>query len=203
MTRLIDLSISVSGQSEGFTVRRQEHLPIYLGHECYAYDLAIQSHCGTYYETSSHVFRNGQDTHKTLLEDLFLPGVCLRVQTPEQCITADDLEKAATGLTLPSGAGLLIHTGYRQDKPFFYFSRDAARWMAQKKIKLMGSDTEKYDNGFDKPTGFFVELFEADIAIIANLQHIDQLPRTGFELIVLPLPIEGICTVPCRVAARI
>ena len=75
--------------------------------------------------------------------------------------------------------------------------------MAQHGVTLMGSNARLYDCGFENPTGFFVELFQADIPIVANLTSFAHLPRTGFTLIVLPLSIQGVCTVPCRAVAML
>jgi len=193
---VIDLSTPCSNGTEGFRVRKQEDLPVYLGHECYAYDLEIKSHTGTYFETSAHLFRDGRNTESVPAEELILPGACLRIATDDRCIHARDLEDAYCGLL--DGTALLIDTGQDRTK---YFSSDSARWMASKNIKLMGSTALLYDCGFKNPTGFFVDLFEARIPIVANLLNVDQLPEAGFTLIVLPLRIQGVCTAPCRVVA--
>jgi arylformamidase len=193
--KIIDLSVPVI---EGKDVITQLHdkLPVYCGNECYAYDLHIKSHRGTYFETSAHVFRDGQNTDALPLERLILPGMCIKFEEDRQCITAEDLENLA-GDIKPDSA-LLINTGSDRTK---YFSLDAAQWMAKNKVALFGSNTGRYDTGFVNPTGFFIELFKADIPIIANITNLHLLPRIGFTLIVLPLKISGICTVPCRIIA--
>jgi len=189
-----------SNETEGIKVTLGDNLPVYLGCECYRYDLEVKSHKGTYFETSSHVFRDGKNTDDVPLDELVLPGLCLRVQTSNICIDAKDLEAACKGRGLDSGIGLLIDTGEDTGK---YFSRDAAQWMAQHKVALMGSNTARYDSGFVNPTGFFIDLFKAEIPIVANLRNLDQLDNDEFTLIVMPLAISGACTIPCRVAAII
>jgi kynurenine formamidase len=82
-----------------------------------------------------------------------------------------------------------------------YFSRDAAAWMRDRRVALMGSDTPRYDTGFDEPTGFFEELFGARIPVVANVANLELLPSHGFTLVTLPLAVAGVCTVPCRVVA--
>jgi kynurenine formamidase len=200
---LIDLSLPLSDGEAGVSVRLQGNLPVYLGRRCSAWDLEIPSHTGTYFETSSHVFRGGRDTEPAAIETMCLPGACLRVRTGgEKCLTADDLQAATADAPLPAGCGLLIDTGGDRGK---YFSRDAAEWMAERRVALMGSDTERYDSGFEDPTGFFEALFAAEIPIIANLANLDRLPERLFELWTLPLKVvgEGVCTVPARVVARL
>ena len=197
--KIIDLSVACSNETEGVSIRLQGDLPVYFGHECYAYDLEIKSHRGTYFETGGHLFRDGKNTDEIELERLILPGVCLRVKCAGRCVGADELERASAGLVIPAGAALLVDTGPGDERDFKYFGADAGRWMAGKQIALMGSSSCYYDNGFEEPTGFFVELFEAGIPIIANLANLHLLGDVGFEVMVLPLKIAGVCTVPCRV----
>jgi len=194
--RVIDLSVPCSSGTEGVSIKRHDTLPVYLGHECGAYDIALKSHTGTYFETSSHLFRDGRDTDAVPPDDLVLPGLCVTVATQAPCVCAADLERECPGST--EGAALLVNTRGAKDR---YFSRDAAVWMAEHGVRLMGSSTPLYDRGFEDPTGFFVDLFKAEIPIIANLTNLDRLPRGGFTLVALPLRIVGVCTVPCRVVA--
>jgi len=194
--KIIDLSVVCSNNTPGVSIKLQDDLPVYLGYECYAYDLDIKSHTGTYFETSSHLFRNGTNTDRYPLDNLILPCFCARINSSQRCITASMLESAA-GEIKPNHA-LLVDTCGDKGK---YFSKDAAVWMAQKKVKLFGSNVNRYDTGFENPTGFFVDLFEAEIPIIASLRNLEMLERNGLTLIVLPLKIHGVCTVPCRVVA--
>jgi arylformamidase len=200
---LIDLSVACGGDTPGFTVKLQESLPVYCGYECRAYDLSIRSHHGTYFETSSHVFRDGRDTADIPLDRLIVPGICLDVRGCGRRIAAADLERIAGAVPLPEGCGLLLRAAAQPGEPHRYFSRDAAEWMAARRVALMGSDTPRYDTGFENPTGFFVDLFRAQIPVVANITNLDLLPRDGFTLIVLPLAISGVCTVPCRVVAAV
>jgi len=197
-SKVIDLSIGCSKQTKGVKIKLQKKLPVYLGHACCAYDLEIKSHTGTYFETSSHVFRNGKNTNEIPLEKLILPGRCVRIQDSNKCITAEKLNLLCPDLK-PNFA-LLVDTGKDLKK---YFSRSAAQWMAKHKVALMGSNLPRYDTGFVNPTGFFIDLFKADIPIIANITNLDKLPESGFTLIVMPLKIAGICTCPARVAAMV
>lgn len=195
--KIIDLSIP-SQHGRDVNAKLHEKLPVYCGNECYAYDLEIKSHHGSYFETSSHVFRNGKNTNDISLERLILPCMCVKFQEARREINAEDLQNIADDIK-PDSA-LLVDTGSDVTK---YFSGDAAKWMAEKKVALFGSNTGGYDRGFENPTGFFIDLFKSEIPIIANIINLHLLPRNGLTLVVLPLKIDGICTVPCRIAALI
>ena len=204
---VVDLSVPLRDGAEGVEVRLRGDPPRYLGHECHAYDLRIPSHTGTYFETSAHLFRDGIRTLEVPPERLVLQGVCLSVLRAERRIGAAELE-AARGPRLPPGSALLIRTLPDGSPPprsgeHPFFTADAARWMAESQVALMGSDTPLYDTGFEEPTGFFVELFKARIAIIANVANLHLLPERGFTLVALPLAVVGTCTVPCRAVALV
>ncbi len=203
IARVVDLSKALRDGMEGVRASLRPDPPSYLGRACYAYDLAIPSHTGTYFETSSHIFRNGKDTDTFPIDRLVAPGVCLTPRAAGRCITAAELDTCvppSVRNALP-GCGLLVHAASRELGVHSYFSRDAAAWMREAGVAFMGSDTPGYDSGFESPTGFFVELFDAGIPIIANITNLDLLPVDGFTLMALPLAVVGVCTVPCRVVA--
>ncbi len=70
--------------------------------------------------------------------------------------------------------------------------------MAESKLSLLAATLPRYDTGFTNPTGIFVQLFRADIPILAEVQHIEQIIHSRVFLVVLPLLIERVCTAPCR-----
>ncbi len=196
--KIIDLSVACSNKTKGVKVKLQKNLPVYLRQACFAYDLEIKSHTGTYFETSAHVFRKGKNTNEIPLDKLILPGRCVRVKDKEKRITAEKLDSLCKNLK--PNCALLVDTGRDLKK---YFSRDAAKWMAKRKVALMGSNLPRYDTGFVNPTGFFIDLFKAEIPIIANITNLDKVPESGFTLVVMPLKVAGICTCPARVIAII
>jgi kynurenine formamidase len=102
-------------------------------------------------------------------------------------MTAEDFEYLASDI--PPNSALLINTGSDTTK---YLSRDAARWMAKRKVALFGSNTGRYDTGFVNPTGFFIDLFKAEIPIIANITNLHFLPCTGFTLVALLTGVKHI-----------
>jgi arylformamidase len=201
--RVVDLSVPLVDGREGVRASLRPGSPVYAGHECHAYDLSIPSHTGTYFETSSHVFRDGKDTDTFPVDRLVAPGACLAPRAAGRCITAAALDACVPSASRGElrGCCLLVRADFRELGTHSYFSRDAAAWMRDAGVGIMGSDTPGYDTGFDSPTGFFVELFEAGIPIIANVANLERLPARGFTVAVLPLAVAGVCTVPCRVIA--
>jgi kynurenine formamidase len=192
MPHYIDISVSFRDGIDGnIHSHLPENLPLYCGHRCTAFDVFIKSHHGTYYETSSHVFREGKNTSDTSMQDFFLPASIIKL-VGNGGITGEELN--AAGSNVRPGDALLIHS-LNKDR---YFEINAVQWMISRQIKLLGSDLPHYDTGFTHPTGIFIELFKAEIPIIANLEHLETVPVSRAQLIVLPLKINGIGTVPCR-----
>jgi kynurenine formamidase len=118
------------------------------------------------------------------------------VKSHTGAITAAELETA--GEHVRAGDALLVNSGGSQGR---FFARDAVGWMINRGVILLGADIDRYDTGFVNPTGMFIDLFKAEIPIIAGLVNCDQLTRSRFELIVAPLPVQGVGTVPARVLA--
>ena len=205
MPGIIDITMPMSKDSQGLEIRLHEELPVYMGHDCYAYDLCVKSHHGTYFESPSHVFRNTKDTCDYMIDELILPGICLKLdKTDNRCIDAGELALAAEDIDIQTNSALLVET-IDTAEGFRYFSRDTAVWMAGKGFKLFGSNSERYDSGFETPTGFFIELFHADIPIIANITNggcltvvftsDDGITREGWEASVTCGPAPT-CVVP-------
>jgi len=196
MPRAIDLTEPFV-HGENIEVALQDGLPVYLDHECYAYDLAVKSHTGTYFETSSHVFRDGKDTDAVSPSELIMDACVIRLSAQGKgAIDAPELDAGAGALE--KGDALLVATNGLRDR---YFTREAAEWMAERGVALLGAELDRYDTGFVNPTGFFLPLFEAEIPIVANLANWDELPEGRCRLLVMPLLVKGICTVPARVIA--
>lgn len=172
-----------------------QDLPVYEGFACEEYAFRFKSHVGCYYETSGHLFRNGKMTCDVPVRDLFLPAWIARLNPKKRgAIEPAELAAAVKGEIEP-GDALLVDT---QGNDRRHFSRAAGAWMAEKRLGLLGATLALYDTGFANPTGVFVELFRAEIPIIAAIRNVEQITHPRVFLIVLPMAVERVCTVPCR-----
>lgn len=174
-------------------VRLHASLPVYKGYSCKAFDLFIKSHGGTYFETASHLFDGAPNTDEFPMESLFIDVSMLDVPDNVTAIDASVLKEHSEHLC--QGDAVLIRTGCRQE---CFLERNSADWMKEMNIPLFGMDIELYDTGFENPTGVFVDLFRHGIAIIAGLVNLDRISSKRARLIVLPLKVKGVSTVPCR-----
>ena len=193
MKRYIDITKTFQNGLDGKIIPHDEKdWPVYCGYKCAAYDLYIKSHQYAYFETSAHLFRDGTKPIDVPIEDFFLPATIV-ILSDIGGITYRELEQHA-GKSVKKGDALLVHC--QNDSR--YFERDAIKWMIEKGVKLLGSNLETYDTGFENPTGMFVDLFKAEIPIIANITNLDKINASRAQLIVLPLKIPDVCLAPCR-----
>jgi len=170
-------------------------LPRYLGHACEEYRFSFASHLGCYLETAGHLFRGGRMTADVPLAQLFLPAVVARLNPARRdAITGDEIA-AGLGEPVQPGDALLVDTRSQADR---FFARPTAAWMAARKVSLVGASLARYDTGFVNPTGVFLDWFEAGISILAGLRNLAHITCDRVFLIVLPLAIERVSTVPCR-----
>ncbi len=137
---------------------------------------------------------------------------------PEQPISADDLEAAAAraGVEVASGDVVLLRTGWAQlwDEPHAFLSHehgvpgpteDAARWLADRSIRLTGSDTTAYERitaalGHALLPVHRLLLVEHGIPIVEmlNLERLSAARVAEFTFVLAPLPIVGGTGSPVR-----
>jgi kynurenine formamidase len=78
----------------------------------------------------------------------------------------------------------------------------AADWLVNnRKISAIGLDTASIDRGQSQFFECHRILFKAGILVLENVANMDQLPPKGFELIALPMKIEGGSGAPVRIVA--
>ena len=195
--RIIDLSTPAAAR-----ISLEKDLPVYMSHTCRAYSCDIRSHTGSYFETAAHLFRDKPSTDCILARDLVFRCLVARVKPSGRLITEEALRKSCRGIRTHDA--LLVKTGWRSGKGKHpYFSRDAGKWLARSGIKLLGAETPRYDSGFKDPEGLFADIFRQDISIVAGLGNMRKLPEGTCTLLVMPLLVKGVCTVPARVLALI
>jgi kynurenine formamidase len=123
---------------------------------------------------------------------------------------------------IPNGSIVLIETGYSQfypDKvkylgtgqrgadavPLLHFpglSPKAAQWLVdERNINAIGIDTPSIDYGQSKLFKSHVILLSKNIPAFENLTNLERLPSKDFEIIALPMKIEGGSGGPLRIIA--
>jgi arylformamidase len=170
-------------------------------------------HMATHVDAPRHFYPQGRTIDQFGLENTSGPAVCWSFACgASEVIDAHDL--AAMKPELEEGDLLFIHTGW--DKLFGrdeykrhpYLDASAARWLADRKIALLGIDTQTPDqpiidrqDGFDWPV--HKTLLGADILIAENLAHLDRVSNRRFTAYAWPIPLVGADGAPARIVAQL
>ena len=162
--------------------------------------LAIATHTGTHIDAPRHFLPGGTPVDQ--LPVSVLVGPALVVEMPvEQEINAADLEAAA----IPSGterllfktrnSRLLDDEDFRRD--FVYVALDAARWLVERGVRLVGIDYLSVEQMDAEPNIVHQTLLGAGVVIVEGVD-MRQVPPGPYLLACLPLKIEGADGSPVR-----
>ena len=177
------------------------------GSEAHVFRFATIS--GTYLETAAHLLHDQPTIDQIPAERLICEAVVLRVKKePAQAIAVSDLERAAGGVDIRPGDALLLDTGWErmwnapnfvEDSP--YLTMEAMRWIAGRKISILGGNMPCFDNPRGG-AGVNGVLFKSGALILAPLVNLAAVTQPRVTLMAFPLKIKGVCGAPCRVIVR-
>jgi kynurenine formamidase len=176
-------------------------------------EMQMVVHIGTHVDAPRHFFMDGPAFHEIPLDRLSGPGVVVGVtnKTAGEMIEPEDL--ARTEAAIRPGDIVALHTGWSDhatshsyhDHP--YLSPAAARWLADRGIKLLACDLPTPDQpigrrppGYDWPAHHI--LLSRGILIAENVTALAPLAGRRVEFAFLALNIEESDGAPARVLAR-
>jgi len=180
-----------------------------------SFTVELNNHIGTHIECPSHNLRDGKRIDELPAETYIGEAVVLNLthRILDREITAGDLED--TGVEVKGGDIVLLMTRYDECFPpeemqsalyqaeSPYLSFDATEWLINHEVKLVGIDfwsIEKYPIG---PEGEpkHVLLFKRDIPLLHSLTNLKRISKPRVLFVALPLPIEGLDSMPVRAVA--
>jgi arylformamidase len=169
-------------------------------------------HMGTHVDAPRHFFLDGPSMEAIPLERMMGRGVVLRMEKPAYgVIEPSDLERASP--RIEPGDIVAIDTGWsaRWGTPAWdqqpCLSQEAARWLLEKRVKMVAVDTPTPDIPLDRrPPDFnwpvHRTLLAHGILIAEQLANLARLADRRVEFVFAPLPIAGSDGSPARVIAR-
>ena len=170
--------------------------------------IEMVSNTGTYLDCPFHRFENGKDLSEITLEAFTdLEAVLIKVNHQERLeITAQDFE----GYTLENKA-VLVQTDWSEywntDRYFEnhpYLTPEAAQYLVQQKVKLVGIDSHNIDNTHLNSRPVHTTLLGAEILIVEHLCNLDKLgDNSQFLFSAIPPKFKGVGTFPVRAMAKI
>ncbi len=174
--------------------------------------ITIMTHMGTHIDAPLHFIRGGETIDRFEVDRFTGRGVVLDMTREELApITADDLEKATP--RPERGDIVLLRTGwgrlYGQGDGYLrhpHLTGDAAQWLVDNGISMVGVDALSVDLAYSKRTPDFTfpvhnTLLNNNVLIIENLA--DPLPLVGRYVTVnaFPIKVKDADGAPARVVA--
>lgn len=211
--RVVDLSWKLTPPNPGVggvAPRRLEIRRYTYGPGEYMFDVDTMSHIGTHVEVPSHFMgaafpgSEGKDLSQLPVETFLGSAyvVDLRDFEPATPVLPEHLQATGAG----KGDILLIgNSPHAERGRKVYVSREAAQWMVDRGIKMMGME---YSVGYEEPgrktlqdMHTHVKLLSHDIPFLENMAHFDQLREKHVFFIALPLSVVGLDSWPVRAVA--
>ncbi|MHB8281632.1 MAG: cyclase family protein [bacterium] len=163
--------------------------------------LSFGTHTGTHIDAPRHFYEDGIGIDKIKLEALI--GECSVIEVPEkyEAITEDFLKMQ----NINNGGRILFKTKnskiISRDKSFHedyvYVASDAAKYMVEKGIILVGVDYLSVE-GYGKGHETHRTLLGAGVVIIESL-YLEQVEPGNYKLIAFPIKIKDSDGAPARV----
>ena len=187
---------------------REQSRTIYeAGTEFQIGKIEMVTNTGTYLDCPFHRYERGKDLSEIPLEAFTdLEGIVIRADY-RQGLAVDVAHFQAKELR---GRAVLVHTGwdahwntelYYENHP--HLTADAANYLQQCGVKLVGIDATNIDNTQGKARPVHTTLLRHEILIVEHLCNLDRLPDDGFTFTATPPKFKGIGTFPVRAFAKV
>ncbi|MCL1894375.1 MAG: arylformamidase [Holophagaceae bacterium] len=163
--------------------------------------ITLSPHIGAHADAPLHYAENGKSFSE--LDILPYIGICRVIHAVEYRLLLEVMHLQNIPLPLPER--ILIRT-YRQqpsawDQGFKAIAPDAITWLHKQGVKLIGIDTPSIDPADSKTLPCHKLLNAYDMRVLENL-NLEAIPEGDYELIALPLKLDGACASPVRAVLR-
>jgi arylformamidase len=207
LKKYYDISVSISPQlpvwPDTQPIEFQRTLDLDQGDIANDTTICMSVHTGTHVDASLHFVSSGRSVDELPLETLI--GLATVIDVGEiEVITAIFLE----GLDLPNNLKRILFKTKNSklwdsstfEPNFVALSCDAAEWLINQGIVLVGIDYLSIQRFYDGPETHIV-LLQSDVVIIEGL-NLRDVPTGNYELICLPIKLKGLEGAPSRVILR-
>jgi arylformamidase len=203
---IIDISIPLNSKlptwPDGYGLKISKILEIDENSDVNVSRLDLDVHCGTHIDAPLHFVKDGKSTNEIKLERLIGEVLVIEFDEEISIITAELLESKKINknvkriLLKTSNSHKKLWDLDKFDKDFCAISSDAASWLYENNIDLIGIDYCSIQKFHDSNDTHKI-LLENNIIILEGLD-LRQVEEGLYNLICLPLNVEGIEGVPVR-----
>jgi kynurenine formamidase len=211
--KVIDLTLTVSNKIPTFPGSPQPNFIPWENIKEDGYNLELlflSSHTGTHMDAPHHFLEKGTKIHEISLEKLVSEAVLIKSKKKSgEPITKTDIQKFEKKHgKIKSFSSVIFSTGWQRNlQKKYYFTESpglsvsAAKYLASKKINLVGIDSPSIDVGTDPKFSVHQIFAKKGMLIVENLANLDKIKSPTFHLVVLPLKLKNATGSPVRAIA--
>jgi len=211
--KIIDLTLTVSDEIPTFPGSPQ---PSFIPWENVREDgynlelLFLSTHTGTHMDAPYHFLEKGAKIHEISLKKLVSEAILIKSKKKgDESITKTDIQKFEKKHgKIASFSSVIFYTGWQRNlQKKYYFEKNpglsvsAAKYLASKKISLVGIDSPSIDLGKDSKFSVHHIFAKKGILIVENLAYLEKIKSSKFHLVVLPLKLKNATGSPVRAIA--
>lgn len=211
--KLIDLTLTISKSIPSFPGSPKPQFISWSDIKNDGYNLELlflSTHTGTHLDAPYHFIKNGLKIDQIPLDRLVGNGILIKLtKTKNNSITKSDiiLFEKKNG-KLPQFSSVFFFTGWQKNlKKDNYFTENpgldssSAKYLASKKINLVGIDSPSIDLGKDEFFNVHKILSKNNILIVENLTNLNKIRSKNFNFTILPLKLKDATGSPVRAVA--
>jgi kynurenine formamidase len=210
---IIDLTLTVSDKIPTFPGSPQ---PSFIPWENVKEDgynlelLFLSTHTGTHMDAPYHFLEKGAKIHEISLKKLVSEAILIKSKKKgDESITKIDIQKFEKKHgKIDDFSSVIFSTGWQRNlQKKYYFTKNpglsvsAAKYLASKKINLVGIDSPSIDLGKDSKFSVHQIFAKKGILIVENLANLEKIKSSKFHLVVLPLKLKNATGSPVRAIA--
>ena len=211
--KIIDLTLTVSDKIPTFPGSPQPNFIPWENIKEDGYNLEVlflSSHTGTHMDAPHHFLEKGAKIHEISLKKLVSEAALIQCRkNGGQSITKTDIQKFEKNHgKIENFSSVIFYTGWQKNlQKKYYFTKNpglsvsAAKYLASKKISLVGIDSPSIDLGKDDKFSVHQIFAKKGMLIVENLANLEKIKSPKFHLVVLPLKLNGATGSPVRAVA--
>ena len=211
--KIIDLTLTVSDKIPTFPGSPQPNFIPWENVKEDGYNLELlflSSHTGTHMDAPHHFLEKGAKIHEISLEKLVSEAVLIKSKKNGcESITKTDIQNFEKKHgKIGRSSSVIFSTGWQRNlQKKYYFTKNpglsvsAAKYLASKKISLVGIDSPSIDLGTDSRFSVHQIFAKKGILIVENLANLEKIKSPKFHLVVLPLKLKNATGSPVRAIA--
>ena len=211
--KIIDLTLTISNKIPTFPGSPQPNFIPWEKIKDDGYNLELlflSSHTGTHLDAPYHFLEKGAKIHEISLKKLVSNAVLIKSRKKSnESVTKTDIQKFEKKHgKIARFSSVIFYTGWQRNlQKKYYFTKNpglsvsAAKYLASKKVSLVGIDSPSIDLGTDSKFSVHQIFAKKGMLIVENLANLEKIKSSKFHLVVLPLKLKNATGSPDRAIA--